>query len=188
MQSKFLLGVLLLILSILFPLFKFEQHGVSIISQIKESKIYKEKAKADNRTSEMLKNEISTIQKTMETSKNQLNELIQQSFELNEEINTIFRDTLLDVESADSVNNLYTKKLLINENSIDSVNTMFNQQSDALISKINEFAYSSSNTQLQIIKSLEQKQLIILNIIFIIVYLTLMIFGVKKSKILMKNQ
>ncbi len=186
-KIKYLSGIVLLVLSILFPLFKIEKLSTSIIIS---NRMIKESAAGRNmiiRSGEIIKDEINAVQKLMFASKNLLNEFIQQSYELNEEINKIFNDTLLDIESADSINTLYSNKLLKNENQIDSVNKIFNHQSDSLIDKINEFADISYKIEIKDVSRKEHLSLLLINLFLALVYIALIVIGVKQSLLLIRK-
>ena len=180
-EHYFIIGIILLIVSIIYPLFKIETLGKKALLNYKLVNKQNIEASIEFRNVNILQDDISSIKNDVIDKKNKLNELVQKSYELNDKINTVFNDSLTDKTIADSLYDFYSGKLLLNEQNIDSLNSIFDAQSNVLLKKINDHSDETETHQIQILNCNEQTALLLINIGLLFVYIFLMIIGINKS-------
>ncbi|NOZ45361.1 MAG: hypothetical protein GXO79_01115 [Chlorobi bacterium] len=189
-NSEFITGIILLIVFIFVPVFKIEKLGTSIIKNQYKQRIARFQISEVENRNNSIKNEINELQQVLMNSKSVINELMQQTYALNEEINTSFTDSLINKQIADSLDHFYNNKLSLNDRKIDSASIKFNEQSDSLIIKLIKLKnYSNLSLELNIKNEKLDKHIFVFwyKILFVIIYLLIMIFGIKKAKKMIQN-
>lgn len=175
-------GFLLIIFSMTYLPFKLEKLAASCFEQltIKSKIIAEEKFQSINH--ELIKREVDNLSLIVDELNRKLNDAIVNSNETNQAMSNLLVKAQGQIQLLDSVRQMYDHEIIVHEKMVDSLNTLFRESSNILISKMKTF--NKSDLELNIVQS-EKKfkgsfilSQMILFILYAIFFLFCITFGI----------
>lgn len=175
-------GFLLIIFSMTYLPFKLEKLAASCFEQltIKSKIIAEEKFQSINH--ELINREVDNLSLIVDELNRKLNDAIVNSNETNQAMSNLLVKAQGQIQLLDSVRQMYDHEIIVHEKMVDSLNTLFRESSNILISKMKTF--NKSDLELNIVQS-EKKfkgsfilSQMILFILYAIFFLFCITFGI----------
>lgn len=144
-------GFLLIIFSMTYLPFKLEKLSASCFDQltIKSKIIAKEKFQSINH--ELINREVENLSLTVDELNRKLNNAIVISNETNQAMSNLLVKAQGQIQLLDSVRQMYDHEIIVHEKMVDSLNALFRESSNLLISKMKTF--NKSDLELNIVQS-----------------------------------
>ena len=180
-------GLLLIIFSMTYLPNKLEKISASCFDQITlNSKIIaKEKFQSINH--DLINREVEDLSYNVDVLNRQLNNSIAKSNETNEAMSNLLIKAQGQTQLLDSVRMMYNNEIVVHEKMVDSLNSLFRENSNLLIDKMKTF--NKSNLDLKLIQSESkyQNKFILSQILLLILYLLFFLFCLINGVVLFYN-
>jgi len=169
-------GLLLILFSMTYLPYKLEKISASCFGQmtIKSKTTAKEKFQSINH--DLINKEVEDLSYNVDELNGQLNNSIVKSNETNEAMSNLLIKAQGQTQLLDSVRMMYDNEIIVHEKMVDSLNSLFRESSNLLISKIKTFNKSNLDLKLLQSETKYQSKFILSQIILLILYLLFFLF------------
>ncbi|MCK4699721.1 MAG: hypothetical protein KAT38_05290 [Bacteroidales bacterium] len=177
-------GLLLIIFSMTYLSNKLEKISESCFGQmtIKSKITAKEKFQSINH--DLINREVEDLSYSVDELNRQLNNSIVKSNETNKAMSNLLIKAQGQTQLLDSVRLMYDNEIIVHEKMVDSLNSLFRESSNLLISKMK--TYNKSDLDLKLIQSetKHQNKFILSQLILLILYLLFFLFCIINGVVL----
>jgi len=169
-------GLLLILFSMTYLPYKLEKISASCFGQmtIKSKTTAKEKFQSINH--DLINKEVEDLSYNVDEFNVQLNNSIVKSNETNEAMSNLLIKAQGQTQLLDSVRMMYDNEIIVHEKMVDSLNSLFRESSNLLISKMKTFNKSNLDLKLLQSETKYQSKFILSQIILLILYLLFFLF------------